>query len=469
MSGCRSASKWEIDTAAGKPVTLIRPLASVAATMLSIPVVPLMATAVDRAVADSAAERRREIDLDLGDVRAEEVAHHDVVGSSERIEVNRLDVMQIHCGIGDIAEEPRMFTIRGNIDLLGDVRAVEVERVGAVLAIDRVAAVARVPDEGVIAGAEECEVVTLVAVDDIIAIATDEDVRTSAAVDRVVAGAAVDREDRDAGSQSRGRDGVVAAEAIDDQLIVGAFGARDGHERRQSDHREARPAPRMSIDVVAVRAVDGHGVGLQRHRSSRRACWRDRSSTVLTSVPVRSFTVIVSAPPSAARSMVSTSSRSIVTLATFAERTARPPFAEISKFSVTFAPLNSERVGAGLALDGVAAVARIPVEGVVARAEEGDVVALVAVDEVVAVAAEEQVGAVAAEDRIVAGAAVDGELDQGGKIAGGGKAVVAAVGVEDEVLGRADVDAERRGIDAVEAHPGAIGRDGERPRRRCRR
>ena len=61
-------------------------------------------------------------------------------------------------------------------------------------------------------------------------------------------------------------------------------------------------------------------------------------------------------------------------------------------------PLNSMRVGAVLALDGVAAVARIPLEDVVAGAEEGDVVALLAVDEVVAVAAEQEVDAVAAED-----------------------------------------------------------------------
>ena len=80
----------------------------------------------------------------------------------------------------------------------------------------------------------------------------------------------------------------------------------------------------------------------------------------------------------------------------------RPPLAETSIFSAMLAPLKSMRVGAVLALDGVAAVARVPLEGVVAGAQEGRVVALVAVDEVVAVAAEQRVGAVAAEDRVVA-------------------------------------------------------------------
>ena len=83
--------------------------------------------------------------------------------------------------------------------------------------------------------------------------------------------------------------------------------------------------------------------------------------------------------------------------------------AEASKISAPPLPLNSMRVGAVLALDDVAAVARIPLEDVVAGAEEGGVVALLAVDEVVAVAAEQQVDAVAAEDGVVAGAAVDGD------------------------------------------------------------
>ena len=99
------------------------------------------------------------------------------------------------------------------------------------------------------------------------------------------------------------------------------------------------------------------------------------------------------------------------------------------------AAVEQHRVGAGLALDGVAAVARIPLEVSSPAPEEGDVVALLAVDEVVAVAAEQQVGAVAAEQRVAAGAAVDRDPDERGQVAGRREAVVAAVGVEDEVLG----------------------------------
>ena len=128
---------------------------------------------------------------------------------------------------------------------------------------------------------------------------------------------------------------------------------------------------------------------------------------------------------------------------------------------VAAAAVEQHRVGVRLALDDVAAVAGIPLERVVAGAEEGDVVALLAVDEVVVVTAEQHVGAVAAEERVVARAAVDGDLDQRGQVAGGGEAVVAAVGVEHEVLGGADVDREGRRIDPVEPHPGPVGRGGE--------
>ena len=133
------------------------------------------------------------------------------------------------------------------------------------------------------------------------------------------------------------------------------------------------------------------------------------------------------------------------------------------------AAVEEQRVGAVLALDDVAAVAGIPLEDVVAGAEEGGVVALLAVDEIVAVAAEEDVDAVAAENGVVAGAAVDRQFDEGSQIAGGAEAVVAAVHVEDEIFGGPDVEAERRGIEPVEAHPRAVGGGGEEPRRRCRR
>ena len=125
----------------------------------------------------------------------------------------------------------------------------------------------------------------------------------------------------------------------------------------------------------------------------------------------------------------------------------RAPLAETLDALVAGAAVEQHRVGSGLAFDDVGAVARIPLERVVAGAQEGGVVALLAVDEVVAVAAEQHVVAVAAEDGVVAGAAVDGELDERGEVAGRRNPVVAAIGVDHQVLGGADVDRERRRIE----------------------
>ena len=119
------------------------------------------------------------------------------------------------------------------------------------------------------------------------------------------------------------------------------------------------------------------------------------------------------------------------------------------------------RVVAVAAVDGVAAVAGVPDEGVVAGTEVDDVVAAAAVDDVVAVAAEKCVVAVAAGDGVVAGSAVDGDVDEGREAVAGGKRVVAAVHVDDEVLGRADVEGKGRGARAVEPDTSPVGGHGE--------
>ena len=117
-----------------------------------------------------------------------------------------------------------------------------------------------------------------------------------------------------------------------------------------------------------------------------------------------------------------------------------------------------------MTLDDVTAVAGIPLEDVVACSEQPGVHALVSVDEVVARSAEETVGAVAAEDRVIAIAAVDGDGDEGREVTRRGERVVAAVGVEHELLRRADVDAERGRVHSVEAHTCPVGGRAERLR-----
>ena len=60
----------------------------------------------------------------------------------------------------------------------------------------------------------------------------------------------------------------------------------------------------------------------------------------------------------------------MVMLPTSRRQPTRAPLAEMSMFSSMLAPLNTQRVGAGLALDHVAAVARVPDERVVAGAQQ---------------------------------------------------------------------------------------------------
>src|SRR5947209_636033 len=95
---------------------------------------------VGRAVA--AAGTAGEVDRDLLDAGACEVANGDAVGAAERPEFDALDAVQVHGDAGDVAGEQGVCAVRADVDLLGDVRAVEAERVEPALAVDAVAAVA---------------------------------------------------------------------------------------------------------------------------------------------------------------------------------------------------------------------------------------------------------------------------------------------------------------------------------------
>jgi len=113
-----------------------------------------------------------------------------------------LDAVEVHGDVADVAGEPRAAAVGRDVDVLGDVGAVEQERVGARLPFDRVAAVARIPDERVVARAEQGRIAALATNDEVVALAAD---------DLVIAGAAIDREVDLAGFERGGIDGVVAA------------------------------------------------------------------------------------------------------------------------------------------------------------------------------------------------------------------------------------------------------------------
>src|SRR5205807_734092 len=91
-----------------------------------------------------------EVDLDLFDVGSGEVVDGDVVGAAQRVDVERLHTMHVHGDVADVAEQPDTRAVGRDVDVLGNIGAVEKQRVVAGLPFDGVAAVARVPDEGII-------------------------------------------------------------------------------------------------------------------------------------------------------------------------------------------------------------------------------------------------------------------------------------------------------------------------------
>ena len=170
----------------------------------------------------------------------------------------RLDVVEVHGDVGDVAGEPHAAAVGRDVDLLGDVGAVEQQRVGAGLALDGVAAVAGVPDEGVVAGAQQGRVVAAAAVDEVVALAADDDVVAVAAVEREVDLA-----------------GVRAPEALMTSLPASAV-----------DDQRSLPASAPAIVTCAARPLTTTDAPLP--------------ATLMLSSPAVPLTVTVSAAPSPA-------------------------------------------------------------------------------------------------------------------------------------------------------------------------
>ena len=217
------------------PVTLAR----------SSPLLRVDGDAVGLAVA-GAAGGAGEVEVDLVDVGAGEVVDGDGVGAAEGVEVDLFDAGGVHGDVGGVAEEAEPFAVGGQVDVLGDCCAVEAEGVGAVLAFDGVAAVAGVPDEGVVADAELGGVVAAVAVDRVVAVTTGQRVDAFTAGDPVVARTAVDAQGDRLCREVDGRDRVVAAEAVDGELVRRVL-VVDRDRRRRARHGHARGVPATSI------------------------------------------------------------------------------------------------------------------------------------------------------------------------------------------------------------------------------
>src|SRR5262249_53457137 len=137
--------------------------------------------------------------------------------------------------------------------------AVEEHGVGAVPALDNVVTVARVPLEDVVAGAQGGHVVALVAVDEVVAVAAEQRVGAVAAQDRVVAVAAVHGDLDQGGQVAGGRETVVAAPGVEDQVFGGANVDGEG-ARRAAVEADAGAVGGDGEDLAAVAAVDLDGV-----------------------------------------------------------------------------------------------------------------------------------------------------------------------------------------------------------------
>ncbi|WLB25416.1 hypothetical protein QIH85_26530 [Bradyrhizobium japonicum] len=94
----------------------------------------------------------------------------------------------------DVAGEKRAAAIRRDRHVLGDVGAVEHQRIRSRVTFDGVAAVTRIPREDVIACAEKSDVVAAAADDLVVSVAADQGVGALTAGDGIVARAAIDRQ-----------------------------------------------------------------------------------------------------------------------------------------------------------------------------------------------------------------------------------------------------------------------------------
>ncbi len=190
---------------------------------------------------------------------AGQILDGDGVGAAQGVELDLLDAVQVHGDVADIAGEPHVIAVRRDVDLLVDVGAIEQQRVGAGPTFDRVTAVARIPDERVVAGAQVRHVIAAAAGDKVVAIAAEQRVVAITASDRVVARAAIERELDQAGETIAGRDDVIAAIGMEDEILGGADVEREGG-RVGAGEQHARAVGGDGEGLGSVAAVDLGGI-----------------------------------------------------------------------------------------------------------------------------------------------------------------------------------------------------------------
>src|SRR4030095_7182475 len=169
-----------------------------------------------------AADHGSEAGVDVEQVGASEVVNREGVDSTQRVEVEVLDVVEVQGHRADVAGEADAGAVGRDVEDFADVGAIEDHAVIAVLAFDRVVTVARVPLEGVVTGTEEHGIVALIAIDEVVVVAAEQNIGSVAAQDGVITGSAIDGDLNQRGEvPSRGK-GVIAAVGVEHQALAGA-------------------------------------------------------------------------------------------------------------------------------------------------------------------------------------------------------------------------------------------------------
>jgi hypothetical protein len=262
--------------------------------------------------------------------------------------------------VGDVAEEQHAAAVGFDVDVLGDIGAVEDHGVGARLALDHVIVVAGIPDEDVVSGAEQRHIVAVAAVD-----VSFPALPMTVSRPRPPNISKLDP----AGLEAAGVDQVVATEGVDHET-VGRVGMIDGHPGRKG--RRPRPAcpPRrwamesMPLVALTVTLSSAPSAVLPLMAAAR------SMATLVTSVPgeVADDGVV------GAAQCVEPDGLDVVEVhhdvADVAEEQHPPAVGEDVEVLAVAAAIEQHGIGPGLTLDHVAAVARIPLEHVIAGPEK---------------------------------------------------------------------------------------------------
>ena len=192
-----------------------------------------------------------------------------VVGAAEGVEVDRLDVVEVHRDVGDVAGEqharrrsPRSSIFSAMLAPLNS--SVSIPSWPSTMSLSSPGFQTKVSSPAPMRAVSLPSPPLI----EVVALAADEEVGAEAAVHRQLDAV---------GLEAAGVDHVVAALAVERQPVVGLLLEEDVDRRAGGRDTLTPPAsPATPIDVGALRAVDGHRVGRSVAAAVRRRAGRRR-------------------------------------------------------------------------------------------------------------------------------------------------------------------------------------------------